>query len=194
MSRDFKNRRIFITSGNEYYQILDFAQNKADGSIYVSSPDFSEIKWLYVSQDKGIGRLSIVDSPGEGKLSLHGSGMVATRAHDNPRGHALVIHGNYLLSLPKQKAGVRHLFTTLITEPKHLPTSPAFNRASDIAFKTNQLKPYVLIFWAVPAIRRLTVNIMASFNADDLESIPPESGFGSFSLVYHSVVWFGYRT
>lgn len=194
MSRDFKSRRVFITAGAEVYKILDFTQNKTDGSIYASSPDFSEIQWLHVTKDKHIGRLSVVDSPGEGKLSLHGSGMAATRAHNDPRGHTLVVHGNYLLNLPKQKIGVRHLFTTFMTEPSHVPASPAFNRESDVVFKVDQLKPYVLIFWAIPAIRHLTINVTASFHVDDLESIPPESGFGGFSLVHHSIVWFGYRT
>lgn len=194
MSPDFKKRRIFITSGTEYYQLFTFAQNKNDYSIYVSSPDFAEIKWLHALTNKNTGQLSILDSPGDGKLSLHGSGMSAIRAHDDPQGHALVVHGSYLFSGEAKRAGVRHLFTIFITKPEHIPRSAAFNRHGDYSFKIEELKPYVLVFFAVPAIRHLTVEVMASFHADDLEQVPPDSGWGVFNLALHAIVWFGYRT
>jgi hypothetical protein len=80
------------------------------------------------------------------------------------------------------------------TQPTHLPASAANNRQSDCSLQVPELKPYVLIFWAVPSVRALRVNVLASFHVDDLESVPPESGFGAFGLRMHNVVWFAYRT
>jgi hypothetical protein len=57
-----------------------------------------------------------------------------------------------------------------------------------------ELKPYVLIFWAVPGTRKLTVNIESQWHVDDIESVPPELGMGSFGLRVHNVIWFAYRT
>jgi hypothetical protein len=186
-------RRFFITAGGPHFQIFTFTQAR-DGSVYVTWPSFSETKWMSFRVENGVPAMSIVDSPGDGKLSLHGSGMAAMRAHDNPRGHSIVIHGHYLLDPAVQTAGIRHLFTAFITEPKHLPASAFMNRKTDVGVRTNVFAPYVFVFFAVPGIRKLGVNIQASFHVDDLETIPPEFGMGYFGLNLHNIIYFGYRT
>jgi hypothetical protein len=44
----------------------------------------------------------------------------------------------------------------------------------------------------VDAIR--WIRITASFHVDELESVPPDGGWGGFSLMQHGVIWFAYRT
>ncbi len=196
MVHEHHKRRVFITDGSENYQIFDFIQNKNEGSIYVSSPNFSEIKWIGVSiNNQGIANLEITDSPGDGKLSLHASGIVSIRNYTEIKSRKLIIKGNYLLNLEKTEAGVRHLFTIFMAQPKHVPASPALNRKSDYLINSSkQLSPLVFIFFAVPRIPNLTVGIHASINMDDLESVPPDNGMGLIELPYHSIMWFAYKT
>ena len=185
--------RLFITAGAEHWQLFSFAQNKNDSSIYVGAPSFNEIKWLALDEAPGRERrLITLDSPGDGKLSLHGSGLVHVREHGGMSVSGLVFRGNALKGV--DTLGVRHMFTVLISEPEHLPVSPAFNRKSDQAIQTQTLLPFVFVFWAVPGTRKLTVEVSASFSAEDLESIPPHTGWGGFGLATHWVVWFAYRT
>jgi hypothetical protein len=190
MDVEFADRRLFLSDGKNFYQILSFTQNRNDASIYISSPDFSKIKWLCVSAENGYPELTVTDSPGDGKLSVHGSGMTKI----TPNFQKLVVHGNYLLDSNKQALGVRYLFTIQLTKPLFLPPSPAFNRVSDFVITSNNLAPMVIIFFAIPRIGDLEVNFQVSFNMDDLESIPPDSGGGSFELISHCVFWFAYRT
>ncbi len=195
MVHEHHKRRVFITDGSENYQIFDFIQNKNEGSIYVSSPNFSEIKLLAISTDQGKPQISIIDSPGDGKLSLHASGMVSIRNYTDIKSRKLVVFGNYLLNLEKNVAGVRHLFTIYIAQPKHTPASPALNRKSDYLINSSkELSPLAIIFFAVPRILNLTVGIQAGFNIDDLDSIPPDGGMGIIELPYHSIMWFAYKT
>lgn len=188
-----KDCRFFLTEGAEHWQLFSFSQNKNDASIYVASPNFADIKWLtFVQAPDGTSTMNILDSPGDGKLSLHGSGVTHVRSHDGSADGRLVVSGNALKGT--NTLGVRHMFTVLISKPEHLPLSPAFNRKTDQSVHAKKLTPYVFVFWAVPAVRRLTVEVAASFNVDDLETVPPESGWGCFGLTLHSVVWFAYRT
>lgn len=188
-------RRFFMTAGDDHYQLLSFEQNRNDGSIYVSSPAFGTIKWLrLVAPATGAPPvLAISDVPNSIKLSLHGSGLSHVRSSD-PAVPTVAVQGNYLKNAPAETLGVRHLFTMLPTEPTHLPSSPAFNRASDYGIRAERMVPYVVVFWAVPAVKKLTVEVAASFHVDDLESVPPDSGWGCFGLALHAVVWFAYRT
>ncbi len=193
MKYDYPKRRIFITNGGVQYKIFDFIQNKNDGSIYVSSPNFPEIKWIAISAGQSP-NLIVLDSPGDGKLSLHASGMVGIGTHSTRR-HELVVYGNYLLDSKNRRAGLRHLFTMFMAEPKELPVSPAFNRATDYSInKTGRLSPFVMIFFAVPRTSKLTLAIEASLDIDDLETVPPDSGGGLIELAFHSVAWFAYKT
>lgn len=190
MDIEFPKRRLFIHDGENYYQILSFTQSKTDASIYVSSPDFSEIKWLSASISNGALQINVTDSPGDGKLSLHGSGMTKI----TPNIHELVVHGNYLLDAHKQALGVRHLFTIQLSKPSFTPKSPALNRDSDFIISTKKLAPIAMIFFAIPRVSNLIVNFRVGFNIDDLDSIPPEGGGGSFELLMHNIFWYAYRT
>ena len=132
MKKDFNKRRIFFTDGVEHYQIFTFEQNKNDQSIYVSTPTFSKSKWLI----RKASHVSIVNSPGEGKLSLHASGQSHVRAND-----AFIIQGHYLVSPNKNLAGVRQLFSIFMDKPELLPPSPVFNRRSDCSINMQQVAP-----------------------------------------------------
>jgi len=185
------SRRLFFTAGAEHFQILSFTQ-KPDGSIYISAPDLAASKWLEVASGNS-SELHITTLSSAGKLSVHGSGVAHVRAVDGGEAELRLV-GNYLSSDDNQGLGLRHLVTLFSTQPTHLPTSPAHNRLTDCSIRAAELKPYVLVFWAVPALKNLTVNVTAAFHENDLESVPPESGFGAFALRTHAVVWFAYRT
>lgn len=77
-----------------------------------------------------------------------------------------------------------------------MPDSPALNRESDCVLRTKRLEPFVMIFFAIPAVRKLAVKIQASFHVNDCEEKPPLPmlGMGGFSLLLHTVGWFAYRT
>lgn len=185
------SRRLFFAAGAESFQLVSFSQ-AADASIYISAPGLGESKWLEVVAGAPPS-MRITALPNAGKLSIHGSGVSHVGAADGGETELRLV-GNYLLNNAEQRAGVRHLLTMFPTKPTHLPGSIAGARQADCTVEAQESKPYVLIFWAVPAITKLTVNIGASFQADDLENVPPESGFGAFALRIHTVVWFAYRT
>lgn len=193
--KPISKRRIFIDKERDYFQLFSFSQHE-DGSIYSSMPEFGNVRWMsIVKKDDQVG-LAIVDPLEEdGKLSIHGTGMATYRAHSDSKGHQLIVKGNFLLSKESNKLGVRHLFTSFFQEPKHLPvSSPALNRESDYLLKSDKvLKPFVMTFFAVPS-RKMSVEVNASFHVDDLESVPPETGWGGFNLRFHTIVWFYYRT
>ncbi|MFZ1702577.1 MAG: hypothetical protein WBO10_14360 [Pyrinomonadaceae bacterium] len=185
--------RFFVTDGVESWQVLTFAQNKNDASIYVSSPSFAAIQWITVRQERENKILFVQsDSPGDGKLSLHGRGQSHITAFNDPTNHFLVVDGNFLKN--ENTLGVKHLFTVLTSKPEYLPASAARRRRNDQVIHDANFAPVVFVFWAVPAPDKLTVSVNVDFHADELETIPPESGFGSFPLYFHSVVWFAYRT
>lgn len=192
--QDVKSRRVFITKNGNHYQVFSFTQ-ESDGSIYCNMPEFKEIKWMSFTISNGQPELVVTDSLAEdGKMSMHATGMVTYRAHSDKKGHKLIVKGNHLLNLNRSEIGVRHLFTAYVQEPEHIPiTSPAFNRKSDYVITTGELKPFPIIFFAVPS-KSISVNINASFQVNDLESIPPETGWGCFKLNHHNIVWFIYRT
>lgn len=191
-----ESRRVFINKGQDYYQIFSFTQHR-DGSIYCTMPEFPEIQWMHVfAKDNSI-YLQIVDPIKEdGKLSFHGSGMVAYRAHKDSKGHRLVVHGHHLKEKDNESVlGVRHLLSCFFQEPNFQPlNSPALNRKTDYLMTSSiELKPFVMILFAVPGRQNLQVNLNASFHVDDI-NIPPDVSFGNFSLRYHNIVWMVYRT
>ena len=190
------NRRVFINKGQDYYQIFSFTQHK-DGSIYCGLPEFPEIVWMSIQNEGGTPGLIIVDPLAEdGKLSIHGSGMTTHRPHKDTKGHRLVVNGNYLKTTDDNKYGVRHLFSCFLQEPRHIPTnSPAFNRKTDYVLNNIEpTKPFTMVFFAVPGLSNFQVRIDASFHIDEVTKLPPEASFGNFSLLYHNIVWFYYRT
>jgi hypothetical protein len=188
-------RRIFFGSDADIFQIFSIEQNKNDGSIYFCAPGFEEIMWTVpaLGADEQPVLLSFQNA-GDGKLSLHGSGVTHVRPYGSVGLNDFSIRGNELRSRDGERLGVRHLITTLLSEPKHRPNSPAMARQSDFAMNTTQWHPYVVIFWAVPANRPMSVSLTGAFHEDDLEEVPPNGGWGSFTLQHHAIVWFAYRT
>lgn len=189
------NRRVFINSGDKFYQIYSLTQND-DGSIYCGSPDFATAKWIGINSNKSTLNLEFADKVGDGKISIHGTGMTAIRPHLDQRSRKIIIKGNKLLNLDKNEIGARHLFTTFIKEPLYIPTnSPVFNRQSDYIIKSSEeLKPLVLVFFAIPQ-KSLTINFHMSINTDLLNNIPDDFlGTVIISLKYHDVFCFAYRT
>ena len=187
--------RIFFGTGESTFQIFSVSQNANDGSIYFSAPKFEDMTWLVpaVAQNQQPVLLSY-QAAGPGKLSLHGSGVTHVRPYESPRPNEFSIRGNVLRAATGDMLGVRHLLTVFLSEPSHNPNSPAMARKSDYVMLTKQWHPYVIAFWAVPAARSVTVNVRGSFHADDLEEIPPNGGWGAFTLALHAIIWFAYRT
>lgn len=189
------NRRIFIGSETDNFQIFSITQNRNDGSIYFSAPEFEEISWIVpeIGEDQQPAVLSY-QSDGQGKLSLHGSGVTHVRPHGSSRANEFSIRGNELMNKDGERLGARHLMTIFLSEPKHRAGSPALARQSDCIISTTQWSPVVVVFWAVPATRPITVKIKGSFHVDDMEEDPPNGGFGAFTMTHHAIVWFAYQT
>lgn len=188
-------RRIFINKGDKKFQIFSFEQRN-DGSIYVASPTFADAKWITFRHSPEGSILASTESIGEGKLSVHGSGMIGVRKNDKPHGHELVIKGNQLLNKERNEVGTRHLFTTFIDEPGYLPlNSPVFNRQSDYSMQANEdLKPFVLVFFAIP-LQTGNIDFRFSLHEDEMVNIPNDIlGLHAFALKYHNIIWFAYRT
>lgn len=175
------------------FQLYKFIQSN-DGSIYCNFPEFSNIQWKCFEFNGG--EISVrLEEPlnEEGKLSIHGSGMVTYRSNNDSKGHRIIIKGNKLLNVEKTEAGVRHLFTLFSTEPTHIPTSPSNARKSDVLFNIDKFAPFAMVFFAIPIRKNLTINISATFHIDDT-NIPPENGMAVFELLHHFIFCFHYRT
>lgn len=188
-------RRIFIRAKDRICQIFSFTQ-RPDGSIYCSSPHFANAKWLSVQDTENGPQPISIDPIDEGKISFHASGMVAVRPHNELKGHKLIIKGNHLLNDEKKSLGTRHLFTVFMEEPKYKPLiSQLSNRKSDYCIEANEeLRPFVLVFFAVPR-QNFTLEFKFTLHEDDMVNIPNDFlGLNFFSLRYHDVFWFVYRT
>ena len=190
MNLDFPKRRVFLSDGNTHYQILSFTQNRSDSSIYISSPDFSIVKWLNITKTNTSTNFTITDSSGSGKLSVHGSGVLKI----TPNIQNLRFKGNFLIDPTKNVAGIRHLLTIQLAKPNYLPSSPCNNRKGDYKIISQRFNPLIIIFIAIPRVKRILVYHQVKFNNDDLPSLPPEVGHGYIDLILHSVFWFAYRT
>jgi hypothetical protein len=189
------SRRIFIRTRDKVRQIFSFAQN-SDGSIYCSSPDFADAKWLSVQITNKEVRAIETEAIGPGKVSFHGSGMVAVRPDDDARGHRLIVKGHHLLNKKEGSAGVRHLFTIFMKEPGYEPeTSHLYNRKSDYCIEAKEeLKPVIMMFFAVPQ-KGIKLSFQFNFHIDDLVEVPNAVlGLHGFGLRYHDVFWLAYRT
>jgi hypothetical protein len=188
-------RRIFIRAKDRICQVFSFTQTP-DGSIYCSSPDFDDAKWLSVQITDNGPQVITTEAIGTGKVSFHATGMVTVRPNDDPKGHKLIVKGNHLLRKSEGLIGARHLFTIFLKEPKYEPeSSQLFNRESDYCLEANEeLKPVVLVFFAVPQLG-LTIDFQFNFHVDDLVNTPNDVlGLHGFGLRYHDVFWFAYRT
>jgi hypothetical protein len=187
--------RLFFGTTDETFQLFSISQNAHDGSIYFSAPRFAEIAWLMpvnVEQQQPV--LLSYQASGQGKLSLHGSGVTHVRPYESTSANEFAIRGNQLRARTGESLGVRHLLTIFPAEPTHKPNSPATARRTDCVMTTKEWHPLVFIFWAVPLFPSFTVSVTGSFHADDLQEIPPNSGWGAFGLALHAIVWFAYRT
>lgn len=188
-------RRLFLGAGLEYFQIFSVSQNESDSSIYFAAPQFENIQWHLPALNENHLPILISYQIGEpGKLSLHGSGVVHAKAFGVAGSNEFAVRGNMLRSQDGMVLSARHLLTVFSSEPWQKPNSPAGARKADELITTKQWHPYVLIFWAVPLTRSFTVQVSGSFHIDDLEEVPPNGGWGAFSLATHAVVWFAYRT
>jgi len=188
-------RRIFIRSKDRVCQLFSFEQT-LDGSIYCASPDFPDAHWVTIEKCDDQILLMTTESLGQGKISFHGTGMVAIRPNDNPKDHKHIVKGNYLIDLSKGMAGMRHLFTVFLKEPQYDPSnSPLFNRKSDYCLEANEeLKPLVLLFFAIPK-QGIEVDFQFCLHVEDMGNIPGDIlGLHGFGLRYHDIFWFAYRT
>lgn len=185
--------RFFIGNENNFFQLVTFDQS-SDGSIYCGfGPAFPRIRWQTLSVNKDNIHFVMESIPSDGKLSIHGTGMTAFRPHDNPKGHRLVIHGSPLIDDSRSTLGIRHLFTLYPEKPTHLPNSPASSRKSDYVIKTDQINPFVIVFFAIPATR-LKVELRGQFKADEMLPGCPILGCNTVRLRHHLILWFIYRT
>jgi hypothetical protein len=175
-------RRIFITQNKtDYFKIFSFVQEE-DGSIYCHWPNFSTTKWISVTNHSNELKLSISDTPiNSPKLSLHGSGVVKFKQNDFSTDENR-IKGSHLINFEHSQIGARHLFTSLICEPKDLsPNSPFGKRPSDSPIYTHALKPFVLACFAIPQQTiPLKLHFQPSFNIDLFEDFSKDIGFGNF--------------
>lgn len=196
MSEFTKSRRVFISfNGDEASQIFSVTQNKNDGSIYFSAPNFGNIDWLIPSDTESSSPSILTFNAGkEGKLSLHGSGVTHVRPHQSYGNNEFSINGNLLKSIENGEIGLRHLATIFLSDPTHKPASKAGSRKTDYILSVKSKEPYVFVFWAIPLIGPHSVNIRFSFNTDEVEPPPPKSGWGGFGLINHGIVWWAYRT
>lgn len=191
MNNNFPKRRIFLNTNEEFFQLFSVTQNKTDHSIYASFPNFENAKWLNVEPKEKPQKIYIFDSLGNGKLSIHGSGMTKV----TPNQENLIINGNFLFNKNKQNAGIRHLFTIQLEEPKYKSKSSPMNRKGDHVLKIEKLEPFVMIFFAIPRVRKLSIKIQLSFHINDCnDEIPPLIGLSKIDLDLHSLVWCAYRT
>lgn len=194
--KDIANRRrIFFSSQNNIRQFCTIEQNKNDSSIYFSSPNFGDINWLALKFNSSLEPVLLeFSSDFQGKLSLHGSGITHVRPHNSYGTNEFTISGAALKDPNGEALGVRHLVTLFISEPNHIPSSPANARKSDYTITTATKQPYILVFWAVPLQSIDIIKINYSFHVDDIESVPPDAGWGGFSLLNHGIIWLAYRT
>jgi hypothetical protein len=191
----FSKRRVFIrlNDNSSAFQVFSVAQ-ESDGSIYISSPNFAQSKWLQLPLDPNMPGMAGISPSGDGKLSIHASGFAGVRAHEHV-GHKFSFLGSPLINAESQTHSVRHLVTVFLSEPSHIPaSSPAGNRASDCILDAQRLRPVAFIFFAVPRSTGLTsVDIKWSFHVDVI-GVPPDISWGQIPLTTHSLVWIAYTT
>lgn len=193
VSLQFTERRLLIGHGDLNHVAFKFKQARSDASIYVACPSFAKVRWISLLVDHGQVRIASLQAKVDGHMSIHGSGIVSIRSNADPKDRHLLIPGSFLLDAPRNTVGGRHLFSALMAEPREHPVSP---RRSDYVISSSKPpSPWALMFFAIPRANGLKkVEIQAQFDIDDLDSIPPEGGFGAMDLVRHDVVWYAYRT
>jgi hypothetical protein len=191
------SRRLFITKDEiSYFKLFSFYQN-LKGDIYCGWPNFSETIWIRVKSNAAQElEIETTNTPqASQKLSLHSSGVVKFKQGEDVPDETRV-KGIHLLNPDQKEIGVRHLFSAFITEPKDLSINSRFGkRNGDERILTNGLRPFVIIFFAIPLQNPpLQFIFKPIFNVNDFEvDISKDMGFGKFSLGYHDIFWFAYR-
>lgn len=192
-----ERRRIFV-AGNDgaAFYLFEIVQERKDGSLYLSDPDFKNSRWLEVIDREGKPQLQVVESPGEGKFSIHPDGRTHIRDNQKPGEHPIRIRGSLLIDRVNNTCGVRHLLTVFPRKPYFQPhDSSVFNRKSDQLLQSKEaLVPFNVILFAIPGEIRRT-NCRFIFDQNDLAKIPEDfMGWGQFRFPYHQVAWFMYKT
>lgn len=186
--------RVFMQDiENKAWHLFSLEQGKKDGSIYLSSPEFTNFEWLtFTINNEKIDTFKL-NQDKEGHLSFHGSGQVHVKNKDEK--YQLPINGQYLLKPDENNISLRHLFTLFPKKPEYIPASEVLKRKSDqVAKSSESLKPFVIIAFALPRVG-LNLNFTMGFNVDDLETIPGGMlGIHSFSLIHHDIFMIFYRT
>jgi hypothetical protein len=177
-----KTYHFDITTKQIKAHICDFEQN-SDGSIYIKFPEFEFSKWI--GPDSTSRQLIPYDSPGKGKLSIHGSGISHVKTFDNNSKAEFQVLGSPLLSKDGKTAGIRHLATIF-------PKEPVIETVESTLFKPDNIKPMVFVFFAVPF--GLDISFQGSFSMDEYEPIPPIIGVGNQALRMHNIFWFSYSS
>ena len=171
------------------WKVLSLEQ-RLDGSIYLSFPKFDKAVWVNIPDPHD--RMWLNEIACSEKLSLHGSGVAHIK--NTTGGDAeLRIKGSFLVDVSKREAGLRHVLT-LFPASSDVDNAQLSPRIRDVTISTESARPLALVLWAVPNFLPLTVEVRVSFQAADLQSIPPDYGFGYIQLLHHSIVWFAYRT
>jgi hypothetical protein len=189
-------RRVFLSSNRkDFFKIFSFAQEEA-GDIYCHWPKFSETKWLSVSTIEGALNIQITEtSENSQKLSLHRSGVVKFKQRDEtPDSNR--IKGDHLINFESNEIGARHLFTSFVSEPQdQSANSPFGKRPSDSPIFCNEIRAFTIMFFAIPQQTiPVHTHFLPSFSMNYFEDFRKDIWFGNFSLAYHDIFWFAYRT
>lgn len=179
-------------SENVYYQLFSLSQNKNDGSIYLGSTDFTNFEWLGFEIKNGSLETIKFSQDNDGHLTFHGSGQAHVKDEDEP--YKLPVNGNQLLNIKGNEIGFRHLFTFFPKQLTQVSYQQTSGRKTDQVIKSSKpLKPFVIVAFACP--KGFDVEMMISFNMDDLESVPGDILGGlMFPLDHHNIWMTFYRT
>lgn len=102
-SIDNNKCRFFIQDiENKSWQLFSLKQNKRDGSIYLTSPEFTSFEWMTIEIHEGGLKTLKLEQDKDGHLSFHGHGQVHIKSKDEK--YKLALEGQYLLR-PEKTAG-----------------------------------------------------------------------------------------
>lgn len=190
-------RRIFITYDKiNFHRIFNINQSK-NGDIYCSWPNYLDTKWVYKKENEGKIEFETTSTPSDSsKLSIHNSGVVKFR-HNDFQFDPLRIKGNHLVNFENKNAGLRHLFTILINDPKKnsLGESPYGSRSGDFSIIANNPNSFAIIFYAIPQLMKpLTTKIQLVFDKKNKpENNIYKIGIENFPLGFHDIAMIMYE-
>lgn len=189
------SRRVFV---NKRYHLFTVIQEK-DGSIYASWPDFENTKWIICKETSEGADFLASTSPGDGKFTVHGSGMAGYREHGGKYDKSILFHGNQLVNPDRTSLGLRHLFTAQIPQPHFMPPkSPFLNRKTDYNIDVSDFVPATVMLFAFPKQSfklECTIQFHHDFIIWNTEG-NPINYFGShiIELDTHLIFWLAYTT